>query len=487
MADCRGRRIGVLIVAYNAVTTLKEVLDRIPRVVWDNVEQVVVADDASQDATYELAVGYKALAGFSKLHVVRRGQNLGYGGNQKAGYRYLLERGFDVVVLLHGDGQYAPERLADLYGPIVRGEADAVFGSRMMPDFGGPLRGGMPLYKYLGNRILTRVENRLLGLALTEFHSGYRAYSLHALRQIDMSAMTDDFHFDTEIIVKLHHQGFRIVEVPIPTYYGTEICYVNGIKYAADVLRAVNRYRRTLRGLEGAPEFAEYLVRYPVKTSAGSSHTWVERVVGGHRDVLELGCGDGWFSERLAEHGNCVTGVDLVEAPRQASVLADYIRADLATEWSRVEQHLDGRRFDVILAMDVLEHLAEPAELVRRCRAFLRPGGVLVVSVPNVANITVRAALLFGRFEYASRGILDRGHVRFFTRRSARHLLETSGYRVMRETMTVMPIDHALGLSAGGRLARALNGALRPLTWMMPGLLGYQYVGVARKRCDAAG
>lgn len=258
LADNRGKRIAVLIVAYNAVTTLAQVLKRIPQPVWRSVEQVVVFDDSSHDPTYELAVGCKHAYGLDKLHAVRHSRNLGYGGNQKAGFRYLLSRGFDVVVLLHGDGQYAPEFLAHVYHPIVTGSADAVFGSRMLPDYGGPLKGGMPLYKYLGNKILTYIENKVLGLNLSEFHSGYRAYSMAALRQIDLSEMTDDFHFDTEIIIKLHHQNFRIVEVPIPTYYGQEICYVNGIKYAYNVLRALYRYRRTIRGRACYQEFREY-------------------------------------------------------------------------------------------------------------------------------------------------------------------------------------------------------------------------------------
>src|SRR5947207_1233962 len=155
LADCRGKRIGILIVTYNAVTTLTKVLRRITPNVWRNVEQVVVFDDASQDATYELAVGIKTIADLPKLCVLKHARNLGYGGNQKAGYRYFIEKGFDIVVLLHGDGQYAPEILSHLYHPIVAGEADAVFGSRMMRTFGGPLRGGMPLYKYVGTPILT--------------------------------------------------------------------------------------------------------------------------------------------------------------------------------------------------------------------------------------------------------------------------------------------------------------------------------------------
>ncbi len=177
-ANNRGKRIGIFIVAYNALTTLSTVLKRITPEVWRNVEQVVVFDDASQDATYELAVGIQAMTNLPKLKVLKHTKNLGYGGNQKAGYRYFVEQGFDIVVLLHGDGQYAPELLSHMYSPLVCGEADAVFGSRMMKDFGGPLKGGMPFYKYAGNRLLTAFENRVLGLKLTEFHSGYRAYNV---------------------------------------------------------------------------------------------------------------------------------------------------------------------------------------------------------------------------------------------------------------------------------------------------------------------
>src|ERR1700692_3737247 len=230
LAENHGKRIGILIVTYNALTTLTKVLKRITPEVWKNVEEIAIFDDASQDSTYELALGLKTLRGLPKLQVLKHAKNLGYGGNHKAGYRYFAEKGFDIVVLLHGAGQYAPEILSHIYHPIVKGDADAVFGSRMMKTYGGPLKGGMPLYKYAGNRILTTLENRALGLKLTEFHSGYRGYHLHALARTDSSRMTDDFHFDTEIIVKLHHQSMHIREVPIPTYYGTELCNVDGLK-----------------------------------------------------------------------------------------------------------------------------------------------------------------------------------------------------------------------------------------------------------------
>jgi 2-polyprenyl-3-methyl-5-hydroxy-6-metoxy-1,4-benzoquinol methylase len=479
----RGKRIGILIVAYNAVTTLAKVLERIPKPVWANVEEVVVFDDASNDSTYTLAVGYKAISGIDKLRVIKNERNQGYGGNQKLGYQYFISKGFDVVVLLHGDGQYAPEILANMYAPIVSGEADAVFGSRMMPEYGGALKGGMPLYKYVGNRILTFFENYALGMRLTEFHSGYRAYSLEALRQIDFAHMTNDFHFDTEIIIKLQHQGFRIAETPIPTYYGDEICYVNGMRYAQDVAKAVLRYKRTVRSVARYPEFQEYYVHYPLKESKHSSHYYFTRLAGRNNDVLDVGCGEGFFAQRIAEAGNRVVGIDILPEAKNAAALEQYISADLDQGLADALPKLAGQQFDRILLQDVLEHLRAPDRLLRDCQPLLRqPHGQLLVSVPNVVNITVRLSLLLGRFEYAQRGILDRTHLRFFTRRSARRLLEQNDYEVIGERMTVMPVELALGLAAGNRLMRAINAVLARLTRLMPNLFGYQIILLARRK-----
>ena len=473
-----GRRIGILIVTYNAVTTLAKVLDRIPREVWDNIEQVAVFDDASQDATYALAVGLKTLTGNDKLHVLKHSSNLGYGGNQKAGYRYFIDRGFDAVVLLHGDGQYAPEILSTLYRPIVTGKADAVFGSRMMRDYGGPLKGGMPLYKYAGNRILTAFENRALGMHLTEFHSGYRAYSVQALGQIDFSRMTDDFHFDTEIIIKLHHQGFRITEVPIPTYYGEEICYVNGLRYAWDVARAVRRYQQTRRSIRRHPEFAEYFVHYPVKTSSHSSHAYLRSAVGSDCDVLDVGCGEGFLAKELHESGNRVYGVDALPAPRHADSFAGYAQRDLDTGLGGA---FANRQFDRVLLMDVLEHLRSPENLLGEALARLRRNGYLLVSVPNVANITVRAMLLFGTWAYTERGIMDRTHLRFYTRRSARRMIEQAGFRIVEEKMTVMPIEVVIGSPDRNPILKLAHWLLIACTKLMPGLFGYQTFFAAQR------
>ena len=480
LAECRGKRIGILIVAYNAASTLDQVLKRVTTSVWDNVEEIAVFDDASQDGTFELAIGMKSIRNLAKLKVLRHPKNLGYGGNQKSGYRYFLERGFDIVVLLHGDGQYAPEVLSHLYAPLVRGEADAVFGSRMMRQYGGALGGGMPLYKYVGNRILSAFENAALGMNLSEFHSGYRAYSLSALREMLLDKMSDDFHFDTEIIIKLHHQRRRILEVPIPTYYGNEICYVDGLRYARNVVRAVWRYHQTCRSTGRYPEFEEYFTNYPLKRSRGSSHEMACRLTGSGHEVLDIGCGRGLLARELAKAGNFVDGVDcLAETPQPVSIRR-YFRADLDGGLEPVLERLGGKRYDRILLLDILEHLKNPAQILQQASAALRDGGVVIVSLPNVANITVRAALLFGRFEYQERGILDRTHLRFYTRKTARRMLTGLGYTVLEERHSVMPFELVLGLRPGNPLMRAVNLLLRAATRMFPGLLGYQIILVAR-------
>ena len=235
-------RIGVLVVAYNAETTIAQVLDRIPREFVPRIDSVLVADDASQDGTFEAGIAYQQRNSDLPLIVIKRPENLGYGGNQKAGYQWAIDHGLDIVVLLHGDGQYAPEYLPRMVQPLVDGEADAVFGSRIMIK-GGARGGGMPLYKFLGNKILTLTENLLVGTRLSEWHSGYRAYSVAALRDVPFAGNSDVYDFDTQIIVQLHHAGKRIVEIPIPTFYGDEISYVNGTRYAKDITRYVARYR----------------------------------------------------------------------------------------------------------------------------------------------------------------------------------------------------------------------------------------------------
>lgn len=239
-------RIGIFIINYNGVNHLIRTIARIPREVYDRVDEIFVIDDCSTDNSYYAALGYKLEQGIDKLTVHRNERNQGYGGNQKVGYQYAIDKGFDIVALVHGDGQYAPEALPHLLEPLVNGEADMVFGSRMSTP-GGALKGGMPLYKFVGNKILTYLQNRLTGLRLSEYHSGYRLYSTAALKKIPFQSFTNTWHFDTQIILALVERELRIVERSIPTYYGDEISHVNGIPYAFHCLVTTYWFARNRR------------------------------------------------------------------------------------------------------------------------------------------------------------------------------------------------------------------------------------------------
>lgn len=232
-------KIAIYIPAYNAAATLPKVLDRIPAHLKETVAEVFVVDNDSEDDTSAVAHAYKAQHGIDKLEVIRNPRNLGYGGSQKIAYRRCIEKGYTAVAMLHGDAQYAPELLETLIAPVAEGKADMVFGSRMS---GHPLKGGMPVHRYAGNRVLTIIQNLLLGTRLSEFHSGYRVYSVKALEGIPFDRFASDYHFDTEIIVLFSHLGLRIQEMPIPTHYGEEKNYVNIWSYGTHVLRTTLSY-----------------------------------------------------------------------------------------------------------------------------------------------------------------------------------------------------------------------------------------------------
>ena len=234
-------KVLILVLAYHAETTILEVLKRIPVSVWKGSD-ILVADDASSDKTTEIVQKYKNDNKIDNLIVVHHEINKGYGGNQKWGYNYAIKEGYEIVVMVHGDIQYPPEYIEALIKPIKENDTDFVFGSRMT---GHPIKGGMPIHKYLGNKFLTFVENIILGTNLSEFHSGFRAYATKALKDIPFNLNVDDFHFDSEIIMQLVIAKKKIEEITIPTFYGQEICYVNVVTYGLNILKIMLQYLLT--------------------------------------------------------------------------------------------------------------------------------------------------------------------------------------------------------------------------------------------------
>lgn len=470
------KKIGILIVAYNAVTTLTKVLDRIPKNVYEEIDEIAVFDDASKDETYTLSIGYKEINKVEKLKVYYNEKNRGYGGNQKYGFRYFIDKNFDAVVLLHGDGQYAPEYLKDMYDPLVKGEADVVLGSRMMKKFGGPLKGGMPLYKYFGNKILSTYQNFRLGMNLTEFHSGYRAYTIDGLRKINLDNCSDDFHFDTQIIIKAHHNNLRIKEVPIPTFYGDEICRVNGMKYAKDIYKTTNSYLKTIKGKKKDYAYSEFFAHYPLKLYSYSSHSTALKILNkkDNLDILDIGCGTGVFASQINPKNN-VTGVDnLPESKVQTERFKKYFIRDLNS--GLPEDILNGNKYDYVLLLDIIQDLIDDEYLLVQSKSLLKEGGNVILSVPNIANVFVRMNLLFGRFPYSGKGILDKTHLHFYTLRSIKKILRHNKFEIVKIKATPIPIIEVLPKFLKNNLCKLLNWKLNIWAILLKRFFGYQFV-----------
>ena len=240
-------KIVVVLPAYNAEKTLKKTLNDIDRN-W--VDEIILVDDASQDKTINLS---KQLG----LKTFKHSKNLGYGGNQKTCYEEALKLNADIIIMVHPDHQYDPTYIPQIVLPIVRGKADAVFGSRMMVK-GWAMEGGMPLWKYLANIFLTKIENLFLGLKLTEYHSGFRAYHSKILRTIPFRSFSDDFVFDTEIIIQLKIHKFKIREIPITTRYfkdASMISFKESLQYGLNILEALFSYFLSRIKLKKDPRF----------------------------------------------------------------------------------------------------------------------------------------------------------------------------------------------------------------------------------------
>lgn len=449
------QRLLIVISARNAETTLTSVLDRIPRefVRAENMH-VLVVDDASPDGTFEAGLDWAAGWTLCGVSVLQNPRPRGYGGNLKLAFEYAVENDYDAVALLHGDGKYAPERLPAIVEPIASGHADAVIGSRFL-ESSGPAEGGMPWLRRLANRVLTPIQARVLGHRFSDLHSGYRAYSVAALRRVPFALNTDDLHFDTELLIQLLRGGHRFAEVPIPTYYGDEISTRRGAAYVVNSLGATLaseldslgiRYRRQYDLEGGRPE-------YSIKLGYASSHTHaIEAVAPGSR-VLDLGCGQGFVSRELLARGCSVVGVDDCDAP--GANVSEYIRWKLDDTG---DLPFDVSEFDYVLLLDIIEHLSSPEDFLRKLRlgAKLSPP-VVLLSVPNVGYFPMRLMLLFGQFNYGREGILDLTHTRLFTMSSLVSMLRQLGYAIHEVRGVPAPFPKAIGANPLGLALVRLN------------------------------
>ena len=238
----RGKKVVVVMPAYNAAKTLRQTYDEVRD--QQIVDHIILVDDRSRDDTVAVARGLEGV----QVHVHEK--NKGYGGNQKTCYRLALDAGADIVVMLHPDYQYTPLLLPALVSMIANGLHPCVLGSRILGGYS--LKGGMPLWKYVANRWLTLVENVMIGAKLSEYHTGYRAFSREILEKLDLSANSDDFVFDNEMLAQIVWHGFTIGEVSCPTKYFPEASSINfsrSVKYGFGCLSTGLAFRFGKMGL----------------------------------------------------------------------------------------------------------------------------------------------------------------------------------------------------------------------------------------------
>ena len=495
-------RVVITLPAYRAEGTLEKTLADIPAGIAD---EVILVDDASPDGTVTLA---RDLG----ISVVVHNENRGYGGNQKTCYQEALKAGADIVVMLHPDYQYDPKAVPLLIAPILAGDADMTFGSRFA-GLGDPLGGGMPRYRFLGNRITTNLENWMLGARFTDMHSGLRAYTRRCLESLPFLSYSDDFMFDTQLLVDAVTGGQRVVEVPVLTRYTKEsssISVLRSLRYVAASLvytarRCAERGRRgrrtpvTLLGdkrgriLGTGPARdnrcvlcgrATMMLLYPANaqgsvpveefactTGALSEHDDVaqcircgmvssipalrpDEIVDNYRQVvdeeylkeeparrelfawfvsqieafpltgrrlLEIGSNVGLFLDVAREHGWDERGIE----PSKWAVDEGVVRFGVNLEQGTVEDlDIGSDATDVIVMLDVLEHLSDPLAALQRLRGMINEEGLLVLSTVNLDGLHSR--LRNGDWPW-----YIRSHLHYFGQRTLTVMLRSAGFRMV--------------------------------------------------------
>ena len=438
--------------------------------------EIFVIDDSSSDTTFEVANRIIRKYPTRNITAYKTPFNRGYGGNQKIGYLYCMEKGHDIVVLLHGDGQYPPEYLPRILSQF-KDNPDAVFASRMI-NKKQALQGGMPFYKWIGNQVLTNFENRLLKANLSEFHTGLRAYSVESLKKIPFTYNSDGFHFDTEIIIQVLAKGLTIKEVAIPTFYGTEVCHVNGFEYAYNCMRSVIAYNFVNLGLYYKRNFDFGLFEsenYVFKRSPYSLHQYVLKSAGLHPGMvsIELGANRGILSSHVAENVSQHIAVDqnTPDLAGKSEALALDLDKPFASQIPR-------RKYELCIALDVIEHLNEPEHFLLEVFDLLKAKGKLFISTANICYLPMRLSMLLGQFNYGKRGILDRTHKRLFSVASFRKLLAQYGYKVEVVQGFAPPLTDLIN---SGFMMRLLERVHSFLSRHMPNLFAYNFLVIATR------
>ena len=459
-------RVLCLIVARSAEQRIAPLLDRLPAEVLGPGYHILIIDDASPDGTVARAEAWIQRRGARNVTVLQNPVAQGLGGSEKLGYRLAVDGGFAFVVHLPDSGLADPAQIGRILACWREQEANVVIG--VPPEAGASLPGR------LGRRALAGALGRLTGQRLTAPPGAFRGYSTRLLEQVFFEVNTNGDRFDTELLLQAHQLGARVIELPLPA--GAPEPF--SVATTQGSLAAAVQYRMHQMGMLCSLRYRGLRPEvYTDKTEmAYSSHRTALELVRelGPRTLLDIGSGPGHLMDACQSLGVEVTGVD-VRRPL-AGKRGSFITHDL----ERAELPVDPFAYNLVLLLDVLEHLANPEQFLlglRHKSRTLGPGKEatrLVISTPNVAFAAIRMNLLFGRFNYAERGILDITHKRLFTWSSLLATLRDCGYRVERTIPIGVPFEAVLPGPVGEALGRACDGLAR--TW--PALFAFQVMVV---------
>lgn len=462
------KKVAVFIVAYNAEKFIEGVLLRIPEEIRHLFVEIFIIDDSSKDQTFNIAQIAKEKLALKNLSVLKTPFNRGYGGNQKIGYHHAIRKKYDVVILLHGDGQYPPEFLPDIIVEFDKENTCGVFASRMI-NKKDALKGNMPFYKWVGNQVLTGIENIMLKTRFSEFHTGYRAYSVSALKEIPFIYNSDDFHFDTDIIIQMIAAKKHIAEIPIPTHYGSEVCHVNGLKYFFDCIKSILVFKLMRIGLVYHRKFDINLFSGHKKYYDKSPYTLHQYITTynfeQNLDVAYLGQGKDDIPLEIARKVKSV-------------VIAEEKLKDLNTNF---EEILGKGKYNAALMLDLVEHLNSSESAFESVFKILKPGGQLFAGAGNIGYFVTRFSLMLGFFNYGKLGILDMTHKRLFTIYSFITLLEQKGFQIEKKVYFGPPI---VDMISANFLFKILDKIFYYLANLWPSMFAFHFLIIA-KRLDS--
>ncbi|MGI9589749.1 MAG: methyltransferase domain-containing protein, partial [Myxococcota bacterium] len=322
-------------------------------------------------------------------------------------------------------------------------------------------------------RAATVFQNRILGLRLRDYASAFRVYSADSLRLIPFQLNSNDHAFDMELLIQYRALGAEIREVLVAPTWSEHADDADAAKrFLRRCGTAVGYRLHQLHATRRGRYFVDEGIHYTLKLSRTGSHIQIVEALAPETFVLDLGCSQGLLARPLQARGVRVVGVDTGPGERLAAELEQYFQRDL-------EEPLElpfGRVFDAVVVSDVIEHVRERPVLLRSVRRYLKEGGRLIISTPNIALWFYRLSLLVGRFEYGPRGVLDETHVHLFTRSTFRREVERAGFRIVGERVTALPFEVVLRSTGRSRLVRALAGVYHGLARAWPGLFAYQFI-----------